>query len=237
MKDSLFSQKINKQFEFDESVASVFDDMLNRSIPFYDEQIKLIAHFASLLLKEGGRVYDLGSSTGNVLFALSSLSPKAECIGIDNSIAMIKKSQLKAQAYGDNAGRIRFEQADFLSYDFLPSKVVIANYTMQFVRPMQREKVINRIFDSLQEDGIFLMGEKMISSEKFLDRAMIEHYLAYKSSQGYSQMEIIQKREALENVLIPYTQEENFLMLRNVGFKQIEILFKWVNFALIIAKK
>lgn len=237
MKDSLFSQKINKQFEFDESVASVFDDMLHRSIPFYEEQVKLIAHFASLLLKEGGRVYDLGSSTGNVLFALSSLSPKAECIGIDSSLAMIEKSQLKAQAYGDNGGKIKFQQADFLSYDFLPSRVMIANYTMQFVRPMQREKMINKIFDALQEGGIFLMGEKMISSEKFLDRAMIEHYFAYKSSQGYSKIEITQKREALENVLIPYTQEENFLMLKNAGFKQIEILFKWVNFALIIAKK
>lgn len=236
MKDSLFTQKMTKQFEFDESVASVFDDMLHRSIPFYEEQIKLIAHFASLLLREGGRVYDLGSSTGNVLFALSSLSPKAECIGLDNSSAMIKKSQLKAQAYGSQV-KIRFQEADFLLYDFLPSKVMVANYTMQFVRPMQREKMISKIFHSLQEGGMFFMGEKMISSEKFLDRAMIEHYYAYKSTQGYSQIEITQKREALENVLIPYTQEENFLMLKNAGFKQAEILFKWANFALIIAKK
>lgn len=237
MKDSLFSQKTIKQFEFDESVASVFDDMLHRSIPFYEDQIKLIAHFASLLLDRGGRVYDLGCSTGNVLFALSSLAPQAECIGLDNSPAMIKKSRLKAQAYGKSEERIRFEEVDFLSYAFLPAQVMIANYTMQFIRPMQREGMIGKVFDALNEGGIFLMGEKMVSSEKFLDRAMIDHYLAYKSSQGYSQIEITQKREALENVLIPYTQEENFSMLKNQGFKQVEILFKWVNFALIIARK
>lgn len=237
MKDSIFAQKTHKQFEFDESVASVFDDMLHRSIPFYEEQIKLISHFASLFLQQGGIVYDLGSSTGNVLFSLSALSPQAECIGLDNSPAMIQKSQLKAKAYGDNQGKIQFREADFLVYDFLPAKVMIANYTMQFVRPMQREAMIHRVYSALQKDGAFFLGEKMISSEKLLDRAMIEHYLAYKRDQGYSQIEITQKREALENVLIPYTQEENFLMLKKAGFRQIEILFKWVNFALILAKK
>ncbi|WP_027326630.1 carboxy-S-adenosyl-L-methionine synthase CmoA [Helicobacter pametensis] len=234
MKDSLFMQKPTKQFEFDESVASVFDDMLNRSIPFYEEQIKLLAHFASLELCEGGRVYDLGSSTGNVLFALSKLAPKAECIGLDSSYAMIARSMLKSLAYG---GNVHFEEANFLDYEFLPSKVMIANYTMQFVRPLQREKMIKRIFDALEMGGVFLMGEKVISHEKVLDRAMIDYYYSYKSSQGYSQIEIAQKREALENVLIPYTQEENFAMLKNAGFSHIEILFRWVNFALIFAKK
>lgn len=234
MKDSLFAQKPNKQFEFDASVASVFDDMLNRSIPFYEDQVKLIAHFASLFLQDGGRVYDLGSSTGNVLFALSSLAPKAECIGLDNSSAMIERARLKSNAYG---GSVRFEEADFLSYKLLDSQVVIANYTMQFVRPMQREKMIEKVFKSLKSGGVFLMGEKMISAEKTLDRAMIEHYYSYKSLQGYSKLEIVQKREALENVLIPYTQEENFTMLKNAGFAHIEILFKWVNFALLIARK
>lgn len=234
MRDSLFVQKPTKQFEFDESVASVFDDMLARSIPFYQEQVKLIAHFASLSLQNGGRVYDLGSSTGNVLFALSHLAPKAECIGLDNSSAMIERSNLKAQAYG---GNIRFEEANFLTYDFQSSQVVIANYTMQFVRPLQRETMIQKIANSLDNGGVFLMGEKMISPEKRLDRAMIEHYYSYKSSQGYSELEIAQKREALENVLVPYTMDENLTMLKNSGFIHIEVLFKWVNFALLIAKK
>lgn len=236
MRDEIFKDKLEKQFEFDESVVSVFDDMIDRSVPFYREQISLIAHFASLSLSEGGRVYDLGSSTGNVLFELyKSIPSHAELIGLDSSLAMIERARLKARAY--EACNIKFLHQDFLEYEFLPSKVMIASWTMQFVRPLMREKMISKIYQSLEHNGIFLMSEKMVSSDKVLDRLMIERYHQYKATQGYSQIEINQKREALENVLVPYTQEENFSMLKNAGFKSVEILFKWVNFALLIARK
>lgn len=236
MRDEIFKEKLQKQFEFDESVASVFDDMIDRSVPFYKEQISLIAHFASLALSDGGRVYDLGSSTGNVLFELSKLTPAhTELIGLDSSLAMVERSKLKAKAYG--ASNIAFLHSDFLEYDFLPCEVMIAGWTMQFVRPLMREKMIQRIYSSLKNEGIFLMSEKMVSADRVFDRLMIERYYQYKSTQGYSQLEINQKREALENVLVPYTQEENFAMLKNAGFKSVEILFKWVNFALLIARK
>lgn len=236
MRDEIFKDKLEKQFEFDESVVSVFDDMIDRSVPFYREQISLIAHFASLSLSEGGRVYDLGSSTGNVLFELyKSIPSHTELIGLDSSLAMIERARLKARAY--EACNIKFLHQDFLEYEFLPSKVMIASWTMQFVRPLMREKMIGKIYQSLEHNGIFLMSEKMVSSDKVLDRLMIERYHQYKATQGYSQIEINQKREALENVLVPYTQEENFSMLKNAGFKSVEILFKWVNFALLIARK
>lgn len=236
MRDEIFKEKLQKQFEFDESVVSVFDDMIDRSVPFYKEQVFLIAHFASLALKNGGRAYDLGSSTGNVLFELYKAIPKnTELIGLDSSLAMIERARLKAKAY--EACNISFLHQDFLEYDFLPSEVMIASWTMQFVRPLMREKMIKKIYESLKEGGIFLMSEKMVSSDKVLDRLMIEKYYQYKSTQGYSQIEINQKREALENVLVPYTQEENYSMLKNAGFKSVEVLFKWVNFALLIARK
>lgn len=236
MRDEIFKDKLEKQFEFDESVVSVFDDMIDRSVPFYREQISLIAHFASLSLSEGGRVYDLGSSTGNVLFELyKSIPSHTELIGLDSSLAMIERARLKARAY--EACNIKFLHQDFLEYEFLPSKVMIASWTMQFVRPLMRERMISKIYQSLEHNGIFLMSEKMVSSDKVLDRLMIERYHQYKATQGYSQIEINQKREALENVLVPYTQEENFSMLKNAGFKSVEILFKWVNFALLIARK
>lgn len=236
MRDEIFKDRLEKQFEFDESVVSVFDDMIDRSVPFYREQISLIAHFASLALSEGGRVYDLGSSTGNVLFELyKSIPSHTELIGLDSSLAMIERARLKARAY--EACNIKFLHQDFLEYEFLPSKVMIASWTMQFVRPLMREKMISKIYQSLEHNGIFLMSEKMVSSDKVLDRLMIERYHQYKATQGYSQIEINQKREALENVLVPYTQEENFSMLKNAGFKSVEILFKWVNFALLIARK
>lgn len=236
MRDEIFREKINKQFEFDESVASVFDDMIDRSVPFYKEQVSLIAHFASLSLVDNGVVYDLGSSTGNVLFELHKLiSPTIQLVGLDSSAAMIQRARLKAKAYG--ASNIEFLHQDFLEYDFLLSDAIIASWTMQFVRPLMREKMIGKIYQSLKDNGIFLMSEKMVSSDKILDRSMIERYHQYKAHQGYSQMEINQKREALENVLVPYTQEENFAMLKNAGFRSVEILFKWVNFALLIARK
>lgn len=236
MRDEIFKDRLEKQFEFDESVVSVFDDMIDRSVPFYREQISLIAHFASLALSEGGRVYDLGSSTGNVLFELyKSIPSHTELIGLDSSLAMIERARLKARAY--EACNIKFLHQDFLEYEFLPSKVMIASWTMQFVRPLMREKMISKIYQSLEHNGIFLMSEKMVSADKVLDRLMIERYHQYKATQGYSQIEINQKREALENVLVPYTQEENFSMLKNAGFKSVEILFKWVNFALLIARK
>lgn len=236
MRDEIFKEKLEKQFEFDESVVSVFDDMIDRSVPFYREQISLIAHFASLALSDGGRVYDLGSSTGNVLFELAKSTPThTELIGLDSSLAMVQRARLKARAY--EACNITFLHQDFLEYEFLPSEVMIASWTMQFVRPLMREKMISKIFQSLKSEGVFLMSEKMLSSDKVLDRLMIEKYYQYKASQGYSQIEINQKREALENVLVPYTQEENFSMLKNAGFRSVEILFKWVNFALLIARK
>lgn len=234
MKDTLFQTQIGKQFEFDESVASVFDDMLERSIPFYQEQIQLIAHFASLHLEDSGIVYDLGSSTGNALFALHKLRPKATLIGIDNSKAMCERAMLKANAYGMNA---EFVCEDFFHFSFKKSNVVIASWTMQFVRPLMREKMIQKIFDCLQEGGIFLMSEKVLSEDKQMSRTMIECYHQYKMQKGYTQFEINQKREALENVLIPYTLDENIAMLKNSGFASVEVLFKWVNFALFIAKR
>lgn len=234
MKDTLFQSQINKQFEFDESVASVFDDMLERSIPFYKEQIELIAHFASSHLQDLGLVYDLGSSTGNALFALHKLCPKARLVGIDSSKAMCERALLKAGAYGIKA---EFVCEDFFSYPFEESSVVIASWTMQFVRPLMREKMIQKIFDSLKDGGVFLMSEKVLSEDKQMSHLMIEHYHQYKMQKGYTQFEINQKREALENVLIPYTLDENITMLKNAGFESVEVLFKWVNFALLIAKK
>lgn len=234
MRDEVFKTKPSKQFEFDAEVVSVFDDMISRSIPYYEEQLNLISHFASLYLPSGGRVYDVGSSTGNTLFELYLKVSGVKMIGIDNSLAMIERSRLKAQAYGYP---IEFVCEDFLEYDLLPCNVVLANYAMQFVRPMMRQAMLDKIYQALDSGGVFLMSEKVLSGDKVLERQMIERYYTYKASKGYSQSEITQKREALENVLIPYTQEENYQMLYKAGFKSVEILFKWVNFAIFLAKK
>ncbi len=234
MKDKIFKKPIEKQFEFDEEVASVFDDMLERSVPFYKENLNLQIDILKKFLDENDRIIDLGSSTGTFLIELSKKIENLNLIGIDNSPAMVKKANLKAKAFGSNA---KFIEADFLEYDFSNSNAVIANYTIQFIRPLKREKLIQKIYNSLKNQGIFLMSEKLISENKKLNKIMIDLYYSFKKEMGYSEYEISQKREALENVLIPYTMHENIEMLKNAGFRDIEVIFRWNNFATFMAFK
>ncbi|MEO1928674.1 MAG: carboxy-S-adenosyl-L-methionine synthase CmoA [Nautiliaceae bacterium] len=235
MEDKVFNKPIKKQFEFDEEVASVFDDMLNRSVPFYKENLNLQIDILKNFLNPNDKVVDLGSSTGTFLIELAKkFTSELKLIGIDNSPAMIKRAKNKAKAFGVN---IKFIEDDFLNYDFSNSKAVIANYTIQFIRPLKREKLIKKIFNSLTSDGIFLMSEKLITENKKLNKIMIDIYYEYKKKMGYSEFEIAQKREALENVLIPYTMNENIEMLKNAGFMEIEVIFRWNNFATFIAFK
>jgi len=235
MTDKVFEKSITKQFEFDEEVASVFDDMLNRSVPFYKEMQRLTINFALNFLNEGDKVYDLGCSTASTLIELSKHSPKKlELIGIDNSKAMLNRAEKKCKAFGVDIKLIN-DDLHNISYD--DAKLIVSNYTLQFIRPLQREKLVKKIYNNLQNDGVFIFCEKVISSNKILDKQYIDEYYEFKKTQGYSEFEISQKREALENVLIPYTEEENRKMILDAGFAHCETLFKWVNFATFIAIK
>ncbi len=234
MKDNIFNKPIKKQFEFDEEVAGVFDDMLLRSVPFYKENLNLQLDILKNFLKENDKIIDLGSSTGTFLIELDKKTKNLNLTGIDSSEAMIKKSKEKAKAFNSNA---KFIKADFLDYDLSNSKAITANYTIQFIRPLKREKLIQKIYNSLENEGIFLMSEKLITQNKKLNKIMIDIYYQYKKQKGYSEYEIASKREALENVLIPYTMEENTEMLKNAGFRDIDVIFRWNNFATFIAFK
>ena len=234
MKDNIFTKPIKKQFEFDEAVAGVFDDMLLRSVPFYKENLNLQIDILKKILQTNDKVIDLGSSTGTFLIELSKQIDNINLTGIDSSDAMIKKSTQKAKAFASSA---KFIKADFLNYDLSNSKAIIANYTIQFIRPLKREKLIQKIYNSLINKGIFLMSEKLITENKKLNKIMIDLYYKYKKQKGYSEYEIAAKREALENVLIPYTMQENIEMLKNAGFKDIDVIFRWNNFATFIAFK
>ncbi|NWF66404.1 MAG: carboxy-S-adenosyl-L-methionine synthase CmoA [Campylobacterales bacterium] len=235
MKDKIFEKPITKQFEFDEACASVFDDMLVRSVPFYKDVINLTTDILVKNLHEGDIIYDLGCSTATTLIELQRKFAKPlELIGIDNSIAMIERAKNKAKAYNVNCN---FICDDMFNIDFKKSNVFISNYTIQFIRPMNREKLVKKIYDSLKPNGIFIFSEKIISEDKILHKQLIDIYYDFKKSQGYSEYEIAQKREALENVLIPYTLDENILMAKNAGFEHVECIFRWLNFATIICFK
>ena len=234
MQDKVFNKAIVKQFEFDEQVASVFDDMLMRSVPFYDVVIKLSVDLLKENIKKKDKVLDLGCSTSSFLLALEQKCKEVEYIGIDNASAMLDQARKKLLAYDS---KITLINKDILEYPFPKVKVISAFYTLQFIRPLEREKLINKIYNALNDDGIFLFSEKLITKNKVLNKQLIDIYYDYKKEQGYTKFEIMQKREALENVLIPYTQDENEAMLKEAGFKYSELLFRWANFALFIAYK
>lgn len=234
MRDELFKKKLEKQFEFDASVASVFDDMIDRSIPFYKNNLELCVKIISKLAKNEAKICDLGSSTANLLLMLFKLRPDLKLSGIDEAAAMLEIAKNKAKAFG---AKISFRKSNLKECSLSQNDVFIANYTLQFIRPPQRQALVDKIFKSLKKGGFFIMSEKILFEEAVFSKKMIEIYTEYKKAQGYSELEISSKREALENVLIPYSEKENIEMLENAGFKNIETFFKWANFESFIAFK
>ncbi len=235
MNDKVFTKPIKKQFEFDEEVAAVFDDMLERSVPFYKESQKITEFFALKNLKEGGVLYDLGCSTASLLLNIHrSLDVDAELVGLDNSEAMLAQAKRKCEAYN---AKIDVLNADILVYEYKKADVFVSNYTLQFIRPLVREELLKKIAGTLKKEGVFIFSEKVISHHSKLNKDLIECYYDFKKEQGYSEYEIMQKREALENVLVPYSEEENIKMALNSGFSHCEVVFRWANFATFVAIK
>ena len=233
MNDKVFTKPIKKQFEFDAEVAAVFDDMLQRSVPFYQESQKITQYFALKQLENGGVLYDLGCSTASLLLNIHrALETESELIGLDNSQAMLEQAQRKCEAYGAD---IKVLNEDILEYDYKEADVFVSNYTLQFIRPLVREELVKKIADSLKKEGVFIFSEKVISHHSKLNKDLIECYYDFKKEQGYSEYEIMQKREALENVLVPYSEEENIKMALNCGFSHCEVVFRWANFCTFIA--
>ena len=209
--------------------------MLSRSVPFYNEVRQLIISVIISQEEENKKVLDLGSSTAKFLLDLNS-QMKTNMIlkGVDNSKAMLERANQKCQAFGAN---IELSYADMLDYEYKDEDIVVANYTLQFIRPIHRVKLVEKISNSLKDNGTFIFSEKVVFKDKVLDKELIDIYYNYKKEQGYSQYEISQKREALENVLIPFTIEENIQMCKDAGFKEITTIFQWANFVTFVAKK
>ncbi len=238
-KDTIFNvDSIDEDFVFNERVAEVFDDMLDRSIPFYRQVIDAEAQLLKGLLDHGDTVYDLGCSTGTVLLEFSRLleNKGLQFVGIDNSASMIDKARLKSELYSKQKS-LSFLLEDITTFDHQEASGIILNYTMQFIRPLQRESFLQRLFDKLRPGGIILISEKVINHDRRLNREYIDIYHRFKRTHGYSELEIAKKREALENILIPFSIEENKTMLKNSGFGSIETFFQWFNFTSLVAIK
>jgi tRNA (cmo5U34)-methyltransferase len=239
-KDRVFSEEIKKpsDFKFGGAVAEVFDDMVCRSVPFYDEIQRMIIELAADHAKPGTNLVDLGCSTGTTMIGIDPLVDKdVRFIGVDDSQAMLERCELKLHEV--NITRpYELRRAD-LHEDVVieNSSVVILCLTLQFVRPIYREKLLKRIYEGLVKGGVLIVSEKILAEDSLFNRDFISYYYDYKRRNDYSDMEISQKREALENVLIPYKLSENIKMLNEAGFNSVETFFKWYNFSGFIAAK
>lgn len=239
-KDMVFSRQRDAQFSFDKEVAGVFMDMLSRSVPLYHENIALISSILERLLPKSARIYDLGCSLG-ALFAYieSHVVASYELLGIDSSSAMLEEANcLRSERVRNATGHsTSFIEGDFLSYSFKDADAFIMSYTLQFVRPLERPSLLTRLYSALKSGGVLVLSEKVIAHDVYTHKLFNDLYHAFKEGNGYSREEIAIKREALENILVPYTLEENISLLKSAGFKNIEIISKYLNFATILAIK
>ena len=238
-KDKLFqSGTVPEDFTFNEKVADVFDDMLTRSVPQYSIVIDGIAGLLEQHNFQGRTIYDLGCSTGTTLLELARRLPDTNCryVGIDNAPAMIQKARRKAQMFS-KSDFVTFLEDDITTADLNDAGAILCNYTLQFIRPMTRLEFVRKIFNALPSGGMCIVSEKIISHDKKLNRQFIDMHHKFKRQQGYSELEIAAKREALENVLVPFSIEENIDLLRQGGFLSVETFFQWFNFASFIALK
>ena len=233
-RDDLFADTASRRsdFEFNARVAQVFDDMLVRSVPFYLEQQAMIRELAKRFFIPGTRIYDLGCSTGTTLVNLGlEFGKKAErIIGYDNSAPMLAKAREKLAANGlSSAARVAHADLN-AAFTIERASLVTMCWTMQFVRPLHRAKVVEQIYRGLVNEGALIVAEKILTNSTDANRLFIELYYEYKRRNGYSDVEIAKKREALENILVPYRIDENLELFRSGGFRLVTTFFQWYNF-------
>lgn len=232
--DRLFKDKPINQFNFNQEVSAVFDNMIKRSIPFYEEVNRLIIETITTLVSDKSQVIDFGCSTGHFLkeLSLKSKKKKYQLIGVDNSPFMLEQAIKNIEQLHPRP-KIDFIESDILKYSLPTCDVVILNYVLQFIKKNNRLFLLKKIFAALKPNGYLILSEKITLSNPKL----AFHHLEYKRKNGYSELEISRKRDSLENVLIANSLNKNLTWLKKAGFNKIDILFHWVNFSTVIAKK
>lgn len=225
-------------FVFDEKVAAVFTDMINRSVPGYATILSMIGMLADRYCQRGSTVYDLGCSLGGAALAMAHHMGHEEyrLQAVDNSEAMIRRLEgILAEEPERIRARIRTECADIADIPIENASVVVLNFTLQFIAPEQRPALLRRIHDGLRPGGILVLSEKIRFPDAQMDELFVDMYHQFKRVQGYSEMEVSQKRAALENVLVPESIDTHKQRLRQAGFQACDVWFQCFNFASLVA--
>jgi tRNA (cmo5U34)-methyltransferase len=240
MKDNIFSieQEDVEDFTFNEKVVSVFPDMISRSVPGYENLVSMIGTISAKYAEAGTNIYDLGCSLGACSFAISANNPdfNGKIIAVDNSEPMICEFRNILQDTEPTAEIIP-TLGDIREIEIKNASFAAMNLTLQFIDPEDRESVIENIFRGMNPNSAFILSEKITFDSETEEKTIHELLFNYKRCRGYSDIEVRQKREALENILIAETFEEHKKRLKSAGFSEVYQWFQDLNFISIIALK
>lgn len=239
-KDKIFSAPTDPlvKFTFDKHVADVFPDMIERSVPGYTTTIAMIGVLAGQYVKPATNCYDLGSSLGAATLAMRHhiTEDNVKIIAVDSSKAMLERSK-KIIARDHSSTEVQLVHDDILNVVIENASVCVLNFTLQFLKVEEREKMIQKIFNGLLPGGILILSEKIkFENDREQEEQTNWHY-TFKKANGYSDLEVAQKRTALEKVLIPETLDQNKKRLFNAGFNNVNLWFQCFNFVSLVAEK
>ena len=236
--DNIYSKQLNVvDFVFDENVANVFSDMIRRSVPGYESIVTMLGVFAEQYVQDNSNVYDLGCSLGASTLSMRSrlLYKNCKMFAIDNSEAMAERCR---QNIGLQEGPdVTVSCDDIRQINIESASLVVLNFTLQFLPLDDRESLLKSIASNMLPGGALVLSEKITFEDKAECTLNEELHLAFKKANGYSELEIAQKRSAIENVLIPETLNDHLQRLKSAGFTKTQVWFQCFNFVSIIAIK
>ncbi len=225
-------------FCFDARVTEVFADMIRRSVPGYGLSLQMLSVIAAEYAQQGSKIYDLGCSLGASTLAVRHGIQVAGCriVAVDASQAMVTSCQ-KHVDEDDGATPVDLLCADIQDMVIEDASIVILNFTLQFIPVAERTRLLRKIADGLRPDGVLVLSEKVCFDDVTSQQQHIALHEGFKRMQGYSDIEISRKRQALEQVLIPETLATHHERLKDAGFAHSHTWFQCFNFTSILARR
>ncbi|OEY65241.1 carboxy-S-adenosyl-L-methionine synthase CmoA [Marinobacter sp. X15-166B] len=237
--DTLFAeQRAHTDFRFDAAVARVFPDMIRRSVPGYTTIIPMIEVITSQYVQPGSHCYDLGCSLGASTLAMRHGIPFEDCtlVGVDNSAAMLERCE-HFIALDDHPLPVTLRCEDILTTELQDASVTTLNFTLQFVAPEARAGLLARIAAATRPGGVVILSEKIRFDSESEQDAQTRLHHEFKRANGYSDLEVSQKRASLERVMLPETLEVNRQRLLDAGFAEVLLWYQCFNFVSMLAIK
>ena len=238
--DLIYSQahKQVKNFTFDAQVVEVFPDMISRSVPGYNTIIDTIGRLSQQFVQEKTNIYDLGCSLGAATLAMRKGITAKNCkiIGVDNSSDMVKRCKMHVDAFKGNTP-VEIIEGNIQDIEIANASMVVLNFTLQFIERSQRQALLSKISKGLKPGGLLVLSEKITSEDNVTDEVLINLHHSFKRDNGYSELEVAQKRSALEKIMLTDSVEVHKSRLKQAGFKHNSMWFQCFNFTSFIAIK